>query len=72
LLNEDEIQVSISAFCENVQSADLDFGVIETWIENDDFVSVTHSELFGHESGNTIADILYGDGNPSGELPITS
>ncbi|KAH6711685.1 beta-glucosidase precursor [Leptodontidium sp. MPI-SDFR-AT-0119] len=39
------------------------------WIDN--AKSVLHAWYGGNETGNGIADILYGDVNPSGKLPLT-
>ncbi len=39
------------------------------WIEN--VPAVIEAWYAGQEAGNTIADILFGDVNPSGKLPIT-
>ena len=44
---------------------------MEAWIENPNVTAVIHAHFPGSESGNAIADVLYGDYNPSGRLPYT-
>jgi beta-glucosidase len=44
---------------------------MERWIENPNVTAVIHAHMPGSEAGNAIADILYGDVNPSGRLPYT-
>ncbi|KAJ4476762.1 beta-glucosidase [Lentinula aciculospora] len=45
--------------------------IMESWIDNENVTAVVWSGLPGQEAGNGIADILYGDYNPSGRLPFT-
>lgn len=44
---------------------------MEAWIENPNVTAVIHAHMPGAEAGNAIADVLYGDVNPSGRLPYT-
>ncbi|KAJ5604699.1 Beta-glucosidase [Penicillium lagena] len=45
--------------------------LMEEWIENPNVTAVLFAGFPGQESGNSIADVLYGDVNPSGKLPWT-
>jgi beta-glucosidase len=45
--------------------------VVDAWIDNPNITAVIFAGLPGQESGNALADILWGDANPSGRLPYT-
>jgi hypothetical protein len=45
--------------------------LMEEWIDLPGVKAVVHAHLPGQESGNAIADIIFGDVNPSGKLPYT-
>lgn len=45
--------------------------ILEKWIDIPNVKAVVIANLPGQESGNSLADILFGDINPSGRLPYT-
>ncbi|KAA8905769.1 extracellular beta-glucosidase/cellulase BGL3 precursor [Sphaerosporella brunnea] len=45
--------------------------LLESFIDHPNVTAVIFAGLPGQESGNGLADILYGDVNPSGKLPFT-
>ncbi|TFK27278.1 extracellular beta-glucosidase [Coprinopsis marcescibilis] len=45
--------------------------IIEPWIDHPNVTAVVWAGLLGQESGNSIADVLFGEWNPSGRLPYT-
>lgn len=45
--------------------------VLDAWVEHDNVTAVVYGGLLGQESGYAIADVLYGDVNPSGKLVHT-
>ncbi|KAI0034488.1 glycoside hydrolase superfamily [Vararia minispora EC-137] len=45
--------------------------VVEPWIEHPNVTAVLWAGLSGPETGNALADVVYGDYNPSGRLPYT-
>ncbi|KAK2464116.1 hypothetical protein APHAL10511_003864 [Amanita phalloides] len=45
--------------------------ILEPWIEHPNVTAVLWAGLPGQEAGNSLADVLYGDKNPSGRLPYT-
>lgn len=45
--------------------------VMENWIDLPNIKAVLYANLPGQESGNALADIIFGDENPSGHLPYT-
>jgi beta-glucosidase len=45
--------------------------LVEEWIDLPNIKSVLLGNLPGQESGNALADVLFGEKNPSGHLPFT-
>lgn len=45
--------------------------LMEEWIEHPNVTAVLWAHLPGSESGTAVANVLYGDYNPSGRLPYT-
>ncbi|KAF7537615.1 hypothetical protein G7054_g3584 [Neopestalotiopsis clavispora] len=45
--------------------------ILEAWIDHANVTAVLYSGLLGQNSGQSIADVLYGDVNPSGKLAHT-
>ncbi|TFK67251.1 glycoside hydrolase family 3 protein [Pluteus cervinus] len=45
--------------------------ILEPWIDHPNVTALLWAGLPGEEAGNSIADVLFGDFNPSGRLPYT-
>ncbi|GME24132.1 putative beta-glucosidase 1 precursor protein [Neofusicoccum parvum] len=45
--------------------------ILENWVDIPNVKSVLLAHLPGQESGNAVADVIFGDVNPSGRLPYT-
>ena len=69
----DNLIKNVAANCTNtivvIHSAGI--RVVDAWIDNPNITAVLFAGLPGQESGNSLADILWGDVNPSGRLPYT-
>ncbi|KDQ52333.1 glycoside hydrolase family 3 protein [Jaapia argillacea MUCL 33604] len=45
--------------------------IIEPWVDHPNVTAILWAGIAGQEVGNAIADVLFGDWNPSGRLPYT-
>ncbi|KAF7547531.1 hypothetical protein G7Z17_g7682 [Cylindrodendrum hubeiense] len=71
--DQDTMVTTVAANCNNTIVVVNTAGprVLDAWVENDNVTAVLYSGLLGQESGRAIADVLYGDVNPSGKLTHT-
>lgn len=72
-LNADNLITTVAAINPNTIVVVHSVGpaIIEPWIEHPNVTAVVWAGLPGQEAGNSIADVLFGDVNPSGRLPYT-
>jgi len=71
--NGDKLVKKVAASCENTIVVVHTVGpiILEDWIDMPAVKGVLIAHLPGQESGNAIADVIFGDVNPSGRLPYT-
>jgi beta-glucosidase len=69
----DELVINVATNCRNTVVVIHSAGIrlVDSWIDHPNITAVLFAGLPGQESGNAIADVLYGDVNPSGRLPYT-
>lgn len=69
----DKLIENITALCSNVIVVMHTVGpvLVDAWYDNPNVTAIIWAGIPGQESGNSIADILYGRVNPSGKLPFT-
>ncbi|OJI99556.1 hypothetical protein ASPVEDRAFT_38965 [Aspergillus versicolor CBS 583.65] len=69
----DSLVKNVATNCTNtivvVHSAGI--RTVDAWIDHPNVTAVLFAGVPGQESGHSLADILYGDINPSGRLPYT-
>ncbi|TVY49746.1 putative beta-glucosidase D [Lachnellula occidentalis] len=71
--DQDDLVISVASECNNTMVVLNTVGarLMDAWIENENVTAVVYGGLLGQNSGYSIADVLYGDVNPSGRLPHT-
>lgn len=71
--DQDSLVATVADNCNNTVVVVNTVGprLVEAWVEHDNITAVVYGGLLGQESGNAIADVLYGDVNPSGKLTYT-
>lgn len=69
----DTLIQNVTAFCNNTIVVVHSVGPVEmdAWKKNENVTAILWAGLPGQESGNSIADILYGKHNPGGKLPFS-
>lgn len=67
---QDDMITTVASSCNNTIVVVNVSGprILDAWIDNENVTAVIYSGLLGQESGYAIADVLYGDVNPSGKL----
>ncbi|KAK9772117.1 hypothetical protein SCAR479_11280 [Seiridium cardinale] len=72
-VDQDTLVTTVAKTCNNTIVVGNFAGprVLDAWIENENVKAVLYSGLLGQESGRAIADVLFGDVNPSGKLTHT-
>lgn len=71
--DQDTLVNTIASDCNNTIVVVNTVGarLVDQWIENENVTAVLYGGLLGQNSGYSIADVLYGDVNPSGKLVYT-
>lgn len=71
--DQDDMVLTVADNCNNTVVVANVAGprVIGAWADHANVTAILYSGLLGQESGNAIADVLYGDVNPSGKLAYT-
>jgi beta-glucosidase len=69
----DQLVNNVATNCSNTVVIIHSAGIrtVDAWIDHPNITAVLFAGVPGQESGNAIADVLYGDVNPSGRLPYT-
>ncbi|KAH7325497.1 beta-glucosidase [Rhizoctonia solani] len=71
--NGDELVKAVAAVNKNTVVVVHSVGplVLEPWVDHPNVTAILWAGLPGQESGNSLADVVYGDVNPSAKLPYT-
>jgi beta-glucosidase len=70
--NGNGVVESVAAHCNNTVVVTHSSGVNTLpWADHPNVTAIVAAHFPGQESGNSLADVLYGDVNPSGHLPYT-
>lgn len=69
----DELVKNVSAICNNTIVVIHSAGptLVGEWYDNENITAILWAGLPGQESGNSIADVLYGKVNPAARTPFT-
>lgn len=72
-LNGEALILGVASVCKNtvVVMHTTGYVNVERWHDHKNVKAIVHANLPGMESGNAIAQVLFGDENPSGKLPYT-
>ncbi|MDN4493984.1 beta-glucosidase [Ureibacillus aquaedulcis] len=69
--NQEQLISEVSKVNKNVVIVNESGTAVEMGAWKDDVASIVQAWYPGQEQGNAIADVLFGDVNPSGKLPVT-
>ncbi|CAI7571796.1 unnamed protein product [Penicillium bialowiezense] len=71
--DQDSMVKRVAAQCKNTIVIINTVGprLVESWIDHENVTAVLYGGMLGQESGHSIADVLFGDVNPSGKLVHT-
>jgi hypothetical protein len=71
--NGDTLILAVASKCKDTIVVIHSVGPVEmeAWIEHPNVTAVLMAHLPGQEAGGSLADVLWGDTNPSGRLPYT-
>ncbi|KAF4552192.1 Glycosyl hydrolase family 3 C-terminal domain-containing protein 2 [Elsinoe fawcettii] len=71
--NGETVVLGVASQCNNTVVVIHSVGpvLVTDWYQNPNITAILWAGIPGQESGNAIADVLYGKVNPSGKLPFT-